>query len=246
MKPERKEQLEVNDLEVFLRIKLPKLWKKHGNTVLLLLLLICAAIAFWNIRRGQMKKLDSLAQNNLAIGWDSLRELQIRFHALDMTDDAITARLQLTRETLDRFDTILSTNPKPYAKAWAMLGKGEVYWLLANAPAEAMATTQLVIGPTTQSSEEYLSMAESAYKQVLADHADQHRAVITSLFALAAIEENRGAFDEAAVWYDKVIDSSYATQADQAFARRRKSMLDDYKHPLLIKGLLSTTTQPGL
>ena len=245
MKHERKEQLEANDLEVFIRVKLPKIWKKHGNTVLMVVILICAAILFMNYRRHQMTRLENLTQNNLAIGWDSLRELQVRFHMLDLSDDATAERMRVTRNTLETFDAVLSTNPKPYSKAWATLGRAEVYWLLANAPQSALTTTQPIMGPATQSTEGYLAMAEDGYKQVITNHADQKKAFITALFGLAAIEENRRALADAATWYDKVIESADADQADKAFARRRKMLLDEYKKPLLIKGITQPSTQPS-
>jgi|GEM_PF-5043589 len=245
MKHERKEQLEANDLEVFLRVKLPKIWKKHGNTILMLFLVVCAAIAFWNYRQRQLKKLEGLTQNNLAIGWDSLRTLQRQFLVLEINDSMNANRLQLAQQTLETFNAVLSSDPKTPAKAWATLGQGEVFWLLANAPAQSLETSQPVVGPTTSTTEGYLEQAEAAYKQVLANYTDQSKAVVTSLFGLAAIEENRNAFDAAATWYDKVIDLTSATEAEKALARRRKVLLDEYKQPLIIKAATQPTSQPS-
>ena len=55
-------------------------------------------------------------------------------------DDATAERMRVTRNTLETFDAVLSTNPKPYSKAWATLGRAEVYWLLANAPISLVST----------------------------------------------------------------------------------------------------------
>lgn len=73
---EKAPEQEKTDLEMFFRVKLPEIWRKHGTLISMVLLLIALAIFLWSYRQRQSVQIDSVSRQNSAIGWSAVRELR--------------------------------------------------------------------------------------------------------------------------------------------------------------------------
>jgi tetratricopeptide (TPR) repeat protein len=113
-------------------------------------------------------------------------------------------RLTLATQINASIDGVLAANPNSAQTAIALLTRADMNWHLANLPPVLLSATRPVDGATTRSSSDYLQAAQDDYRAILRDHASERGPVIQSLFALAAISENRGEWDQAIDWYKKI------------------------------------------
>lgn len=245
MDSERRHELERNDLKYWFTVTLPKLLQKYGNMLAIGLILVCVATILFNFRSRAAQQNEVIARENLAVGWNQLGNLRQLMTNPDVGASMVTERLNSAGNALTAFGAVLSADVEPASKAWALLGQGEVYWLLGSAPELAVTTTQPVVSLTTQSSEGYLTNAEVAYRQILTDYTNHDRAVAISLFSMAAIAEQRADFKGAADWYDRIEKLPSITPADLDAVKRRRELLAEIQKPLLIgAGVASASPTP--
>ncbi len=234
MDSERRHELERNDLSFWFTVTLPKLFQKYGNTLAIGLILVCVATIVFNFLGRAARQNEAIARENLSLGWNQLGNLRQLMTNPDVGASMVSTRLSSAGNALTAFGAVLSADVDPASKAWALLGQGEVYWLLGSAPELAVTTTQPVVNLATQSAEGYLTNAEVAYRQILTDYTTHDRAVAISLFSLAAIAEQRGDFKGAAEWYDRIEKLPSATDTDRNAVQRRKQLLAEVQKPLLL------------
>jgi type IV secretory pathway TrbD component len=241
---------EKTDLEAFLMLRLPSLLKRYANHILLGITLLAVGIWAFNQRARAKREAIEIGRENIATGWSVVSQLGAVMNRAEISPEAAFDRVQLASQAVSVFDSVLSAEVDPSQKAWALLGRGEAFWLLANSPAVAVATTQPVVGFATQTSDGYLSQAESAYRQILTEHENKPRPVITSLFSLAAIAENRGDLETARDWYARVLEHPSLNEFDRRLADIRLEALDELRTPLLLSvgspdpTTMKTTTSP--
>ena len=241
MDVQRAPQPEKSDLEVFMRVRGPELLQKHAANILMIVLLI-AALAMYLYTRSRNKQAEQAATNqNTAIAYSLVQQARELFLAPVFTDAIARERQAKVRDVLTAVELVTTSDADASQKAAALLSKAEIFWLLANAPAEATSTTQPAVGFTQRSSEENLKSAEEAYTEILRSYADQKEYVANALLSLAAIAETRRDFAKAKQSYEQAMNDASLRPVYHEMAKTRLAMLDDISIPYT---LAAPTSQP--
>ena len=233
------------DLEVWMRVKGPELLRENAaNIALAVAVLIAAGFFFYN--RQQAKRVESQAvQQNAAAAYDYSTQLQRALAGPSNSDASARDRQQRARDAINAADVVINADAAtPAQRAIALLAKGDVYWALANAPAVALATSQPVASFTVKPADGFLADAETAYSEILRSYGDEAEPVASALLSLAAINENRGKFDDAAKWYQHAIDEPSLRPAYHDIAAARLAMLADLRKPYTLATSATQPTEP--
>jgi hypothetical protein len=141
-------------------------------------------------------------------------------------------------------DAVAGSATDPKLLAEALVAKGDLNWALAQMDDVPEATTQpslrLDADPKT-----LLAAAESAYTEVLTQHADQKEAVIAANFGLAAVYESLGNWDNAKQKYQQILDDTNVAEAFRTQAKFRLERAADWSKPVLLAAATQPATQPS-
>jgi hypothetical protein len=144
------------------------------------------------------------------------------------------AREDSYSEGLQQADEALQKAPdsQPGLKAQALILKGDFNFNMANFPELPGAATQPSLRPD-ESEENLLSNASDAYTEAVEKYATEKFAVTAAHFGLAAVAENRGAWDAAKAQYQAILDSD-AEAPYKNLASMRLELLPQLAHPVVV------------
>lgn len=243
MDSERRHELEKNDLDVLLRVKGPEFLQKHGANILLGILLL-AAIVYFIVQKRKAREQEIYSTNlNTAVAYNYAMQLRDMASHPDLSDEAARDRQELAAAAFAAADLVLASDSDAQQKASAQLAKAETLWALATAPPRALATTQPVAGFAAKAPEAYLEDARAAYYEILQKYPDNKEIAANALLAMAAISETNLKFDEAAEWYQKVIQDQTLRGVYREMAQARLKQVDELKRPYT---LAAPTSRPSL
>jgi tetratricopeptide (TPR) repeat protein len=244
MKAERRHELQTNTLAQFLA-DLPLYIRFHANKILLGVIVICLVILLLRYRSTQAQK--QAAQTREALSEARLTIAQLAVADRFRGNDAERAeyRKRLAQQASSSIDLILATTQDPddaAIRAEALVIRGDLNWSLANLPVLPGASTQPLLA-LPRTSEEYLQAAEDAYQQVLASYPSQQMARVTALLGLAAIEENRGNWEQASRYYQQVAADETIASSFRQIAQMRQSIIPQIRMPVYLGSY--PATQPS-
>jgi hypothetical protein len=236
MKAQRRQELKANSLLWHIQ-GLPEQIKKYQSQIALVFLLIALAIVLIRYRMNAATQRLYDAQAAMAISTDdldNLRRLQVYAFSPDQMDRLMKAREEAFADGLQQADTVFQKAPdsQPAMKAQALLAKGDLNFEMANFAPLPGAATRPELRPA-ESDESLLTAAAEAFSQVIDNYPDQKFAVAHARLGLAAVNENRGNWDDAKKQYQAIIDSD----ADQGFkylAAKRIALLAQISQPVMI------------
>jgi hypothetical protein len=241
MKAKQRHDLATNALARELE-SLPDKLKRWANTILTVVL-IAAAVAMlvrWRINSTEQARQEIL--NQLATA-----QLDVTQLGSDMSNYPpqflAQRRTAIVSQVRDSVTAVLNNSDDPKFKAMALIARGDLYWQLANFPPLPGAATQPFLRPE-ESVDQYLAQAADSYQQVLSGdtYKQQHDAIVSARFGLAAIDQNRHDWASARNHLQLIAEDADAPAPLKDLANRQISTL-----PLLQTSLyISPATQPTM
>jgi len=236
MKTERRHELQDNELAKGLG-KLPAFWRVHGTKVLLGVIGIVLVLVLINYRTKTAQRELTTAKASLADVRELLDEARFRetqriapqdqaqFRNAVATDGASALSAIINQARSGGHDTLLAD---------AQVVRGDLNWALANLPELPGATTrpQLKLEPPAGTT--YLQQAEEAYRAVLGQASATTMQKNQARFGLAAVAENRRAWDDAQAQYQAVRDDTASIEAYRSLATIRITLLSDLKQDFIL------------
>jgi len=232
MKAERRHELKTNSLISSLRL-FPETIKQYQSQIALVVVLIALAIVLVRYRMSAAEQRLTEARESLSIASDDMQQLQNPIFGLD-PQIVMKKREDVFSEGLQQADDAFQKTPDSQAtlKAQALILKGDFNFNMANLPELPGAATQPSLRPS-ESEDSLLSNASDAYTQVLQNYASEKFAVTAAHFGLAAVAENKGAWDAAKAQYQAVVDGN-AEAPYKALASARLTMLPQLAQPVAV------------
>jgi len=218
-------------------------WQKYANWVLIPIIIGLTAFLLYRFRMNA-------AENALAQERGDLTNVRMMLRDIRQADPTRTSSQEQLANFRDaryldasrKIEELLASAKDPFIRAEAQVALGDLNWLIANFPQLPGATTRPALkGP--KSTEDYLALAERAYKIVVTDYVEQRISAITARMGLASIAENRRNWDEAAKNYQIVADDTSAPEAFVTLAKQRLELLKTIKEPLFLGQVHAPTTQ---
>jgi hypothetical protein len=242
MKAQRRQELKANSLLWHLQ-GLPELIKKYQSQIALVAVLIALAVVLvrYRMTAAEQRLLD--AQAAMAIATEDLSRLKnLAAYRDEDLDGIMKAREEAYADGLQQADTAFQKAPDSEGamKAHALLDKGDLNFEMANFPELPGAATRPALRPA-ESEDTLLNGAAEAYNQVIQDYPTQKFAAVAARFGLAAVNENRAAWDDARKQYQAILDSD-AEQGFKDLAKERLALLSQLSQPVTID--LQAATQP--
>jgi hypothetical protein len=242
MKAQRRQELKANSLLWHIQ-GLPEQIKKYQSQIALVFLLIALAIVLIRYRMNAAEQRVYDSQAAMALSTEdltNLRNIDVQWMGQPDLDKIMKAREEAFSDGLQQADTAFQKAPESMAamRAQALLHKGDLNFEMANFPELPGAATQPALRPA-ETEDTLLNGASDAYSQVITSFADQKFAVAAARLGLAAVDENRGNWDDAKKQYQAIVDSD----ADQGFkdlANQRIGLLPQLSQPIMV-GLQATT-----
>ena len=240
MKAERRHELQQNTLDQALT-RAPEAARKYGGMALLIVLAVAAGFLLIRYRISTTRQTQQIARENLATARTNINQLaQLHLFAGVPGQQLVEVRKRWSDDARTAIDSVAGSASDPKLLAEALLAKGDLNWALAQMDDVPEAATQpslrLDADPKT-----LLVAAESAYTEVLTQHADQKGAVVAANFGLAAVHESLGNWDNARQKYQQILDDPNLAEAFRTQAKFRLERVADWSKPVL----LAAATQPA-
>ncbi len=246
MKAERRHQLQNNELAKQLET-LPEKLQRHASKIVLAVtaVLLCVFIYRYRVNNA-IQRMNALASATATahFGPRQLRSLDAQY----VPPEQLAAyRNQITSEVNTAIDTILREaegDEGAALRAEALVAKGDLNWTLANLAPLAGAATQPALA--LKKPEDYLKVAESAYRDVINSYAGQKLSWVSAQFGVAAIGENRHDWPAAQAAYAAVLNNSSVPIGFQEQARRKLIIMNEIQGPVLLAAYPATapSSQP--
>jgi tetratricopeptide (TPR) repeat protein len=240
MKAERRHELQTNTLAQFLT-DLPLYLRFHANKILVGIIIVCLLILLIRHRintAAEAKTATSAALQTAELGIGQLKLVDQR----QGTDVAKAQdRRKIVSQITTAIDQVMSNTDETKdaaIRANASLIEADMYWTLASLPALPGAASQPAL--TLQSPSESLKAAEIIYQRVLQNYDNLKYDKAAALLGLAAIEENRGNWDKAIDYYNRLNADAAIPQIYKNVATSRIKLVPDLKTPIYI-GTFSAT-----
>src|SRR5580658_3983144 len=233
MKAKQRHDLATNALARELE-GLPDKLKRWTNTILTFVLIAAAVtlLAHWRLASSAQARQDIL--NRLATAQAGVTQ---RGGDLSQYPPQYLAELRAANLTRvrDAVTAVLNSSDDAKLKAAALIARGDLYWQLANFPPLPGAATQPFLQPE-EPADQYLAQAADSYQQVLNSdvYRQQHDAVISARFGLAAIAENRHDWASALDQLQRIIEDSEVTPPLRDLATRQQSALPQLQTALYL------------
>ncbi|MBC8108868.1 MAG: hypothetical protein H7Z14_19950 [Anaerolineae bacterium] len=246
MKAERRHQLQNNELAKQLET-MPEKLQRHASKIVLAVtfVLLCVFVYRYRVNTAN-QRINALASATATahFGPRELRNLDAQYFP---AQQLASYRTELTSQVHTAIDTILREaegDDGAALRAAALVAKGDLNWTLANLAPLAGAATQPALA--LRKPEEYLKVAESAYRDVLSTYAGQKLSWVSAQFGLAAIAENRHDWPAAQTAYAAVVNDSTAPIGFQEQARRKLIIMNEIQGPVLLSAYPATapSSQP--
>lgn len=243
MKAERRHELKVNSLSWTLQ-QLPETAKKYQSQIALVLVLAALVVLLVRYRNSAAQQRLAEARQSLGIAAEDLQQLESMapFPDVDL-QMLMRKREDFYADGLQQADQVLQKAPDSQTamKAQALILKGDFNFDMANFPELPGAATQPALQPA-ESPESLLSNAADAYTQILQNYGSDKSAVTAAHFGLAAVAENRGAWNDAKAQYQAILDGDAETPY-KALASRRLLILPQLQQSVTMD--VDAATQPS-
>jgi hypothetical protein len=250
MKAERRHELQTNSLALWLRWRLPELWKQHGTKVLIGLIALVALFWFIRWRINAPKKAYAQAQTLLQKAEDSVLNLRFSPRASESKEFIQSVKAGALPATVR---SAMDLSDKPYIVALGNAILGDYYWELALHRISPDGTTRPA---DAEMNDSVLKDAEAAYQKALAAKTDQPDLAARAHIGLGVIYETiafhdqinkkagpssewvaRPDFASAREQFKAVVDDSQAPAVLKAHAEAHLKVLDQLQKPLLVAGI---------
>jgi hypothetical protein len=240
MKAERRHELQTNTLAQFLT-DLPLYLRFHANKILVGVIILCLLILLIRHRintAAEAKSATSAALQSAERGIAQLKQID----QLQSTDvGRAQERRKIVSEITNAIDQVITNTDESRdaaIRANASLLQADMYWTLATlAPLPGAATQP---GLAQQSPADNLKNAENTYQNVLQQYDNLKYDKAAALLGLAAIEENRGNWDKAIDYYNRISADKAIPQLYKDVATSRIKLIPELKTPIYI-GTFSAT-----
>ena len=245
MKSERRHELKTNALSQQLE-GFPDYWREYGNKVLLAVilgLLVFMAVRYYRDKKARDIQEVATAQEAILSNMGELDQLQMMEAA--GAPGTIDARRKVSSTINDAISTILNTSKDPKILARAYLAQADLDWKLANLPDPPGATTRPDLKIPNR--EGLLGGAAEYYAKVLdPPYSGDALDLFTARMGLAAVNENRGKWDEAKSQYQAIVDAKSLPQSFKDVASKRLASLPEYQKGALLNPPPEPTTTPSI
>jgi hypothetical protein len=221
-------------------IEMAPAWQKYANAILIPIIIGLAVylLVRWRIQSNEAARLEERFRLTTARAQiHTLRSIDLGM----MTQETVDAIRDSRYNDADKLITeLLASTKDPVLRAEALVARGDLYWQVADFPTLPDATTRPTLNPPKPKAE-LLKLAEAAYKEVLAKHADQPLAVASARMGLAAIAQNHLQFDEAESLLKAVEEDPATPESIRAQAKIQRDLNKNIRTPLYI----APATQPS-
>lgn len=253
MDAERRHELKEKktDLELFMRVTLPELMRKHGNRLLTFVTILLAAVVVWTFYQRSVRQERETVQLIVARSWDLVGALK-QATSLPAVDAAGYEQNRKVFSDINTFVTeVLDANVSDAVKASAILARAEANLVMGTlpviepppagpedtaTPADSAATptpAPAVVATPPASRESYLEAAKSDFESVLKLKDAGLTSKTSALFGLVAVAENLRQFDQARNWLERIIAEPDIWEVHKEAARQRIEMIDRFAVPFI-------------
>jgi hypothetical protein len=170
MKAERRHELQTNSLALWLQLRLPEIWQKYGNHILLGLIILIGAFWFVRWRYEAPRKAANEAANALA-------SIEMTLNAARSPDD--------TGDIPQRIADALTISDNKDVQALGFVLLGEYQWTLATQP------QPLTSRPSKSTPEDLYKKADDAFRNSLAAGSQQMDLIVRARFGRAIVAEQQ-------------------------------------------------------
>lgn len=222
--------------------RVPELWNRHGNTVLIGITILALGYALWTFRHNTTLQAKQASEQNLA----SARELMglLRSDVLNLSPEAYSnLRRQVLTEGSTALSDVLAKTDDDSARLQALLLRGDLYYAVGMLPDPAAATTRPTL-KLAQEPESLFRTAQESYQEVLTRYTDHPTEAAAARLGLAAVAENRSDFDGARGFYETVANDAKAASNYRETAKQRLTLLPSLARPVRIRISTAPTTAP--
>jgi hypothetical protein len=218
--------------------RIPELWNRHGNKVLLVFTALAIAYAAYSFRDRSVQNARNAAETNLTIARDTLADLRASPLANYKDEFYATKRKQALEDAGLALSEILEQSADDDYRCQALILRGDLYYTLALLPDRSAASTQptLQLG---QTSDQLMATAAQSYTKLISQYPTRLTQVAHARLGLAAIAENKGDFTGATDLYNKLVTDDATMASYKDIARRRLAMMPDLSKPMRLRGAAS-------
>jgi tetratricopeptide (TPR) repeat protein len=227
MKSERRHELETNSL-VQVMENLPLYLRYYASHIITFLLIVSAVFLLVRWRNHSRMRHDAELSSALAAARGNVVALR-RLESGSVNEEAVAQRQSLLAEVNGNVDAALreASESEGFARAEALLARGDAHFYVANAPEHPGATTRPSLKVDRQA---MLDAARAAYEAVVSTYPSQTASVVTARFGLAAVAESAGQWDDAKAHYDAILAMNAPASLKEQ-ARIRRELLEDLRRP---------------
>jgi hypothetical protein len=235
MKAERRHELAENELAKVIK-GAPTFWQQSGGKFLLGLIVVLLIIILIQYRMRSNREGVAQATEQLSMARGYVDQLQADTSQMVWMfappHDVALRRKQSISEANAAIENALRLSDERRIQAEAMLTRGDLNWTAASLPPLPGAATQ----PSLQMKppKEYLATAAESYQTVTNSYPDITHADIAARFGLAAINEERGEWDQAKQIYSKISADSSKLGAYKELADARLKAVDLLRQPVIM------------
>jgi hypothetical protein len=249
MKAERRHALKENDLVKLVEgggpkiMQLPDLRRKFISRAAVAIAVICVIFLFIRMRMNTAETSLRQAQDDLNRAAQSVGGMRQASPGgtTPLSDQFIEFMQKSAEQANAALDRVASGTGNAKLLAQAGVLRGDMNFIMANIPPMPVSTTSTSRPAIDR--EMHLSLASSAYQDVVDKYTDQPIPVISARLGLAAIMENRGNFDEAKKNYESVLMYSEASPMFKRLAEAHIAQLPKLKLPLLAASINTSPTE---
>lgn len=223
MAEQEKKKADLSQLDLATGVdRIPELWNRHGNTVLIAITILALGYALYTFRKNSADSARIETQTNLATARELLGLLR-GDQLLRSPDSYAALRRQTFTEASTALSNVLGKTDDNDAKVQALLLQGDLNYVVAMLPDPVAATTRPEL-KLERSADDLLRTAQGSYQEIVTSFPTRTSDVAAARLGLAAIAENNGEFDAAKGFYetvsgDKSVPSSYRETAKQRLAQ---------------------------
>jgi hypothetical protein len=254
MKAERRHALKENDLVKLVEggpkiMQLPDLRRKFISRAAVVIAVICVIFLFVRMRITTAENALRSAQDHLSRASQHVTAMRTASPGgtTPLTDQFIEFMQKTAEQANAEIDRVGSETGNARLLAQAGVLRGDMNFIMASLPVLPVSTTSTSRPAIDR--EMHLSLAASAYQDVVDKYADQPINAISAHFGLAAIMENRGNFDDARKQYESILMNGEASPMFKRMAEGHIAQLPQLQLPVLLPKAETTaliaTSQPA-
>ena len=239
MKAEERHELQRNDLADWSK-RLGDYAQKHATKLMLVATFILLAIAAWRYRSNQNAANAMAVKGELNAAYGSVRQLELLAVTPLPPEQLAEQRKTLFATTNDALDAVITAGGSTQQLASAWTARGKLFWTMAQLPPVPGAATRPELADP-QPADKYLEQAKLAFGKIVTDY-PQAQPAVPARFALAAIAETQGKWDDAKTIYEQIKTLPDPMAVNKQLADEHLAVLPQLQKPIY---LASPTTAPA-